>query len=66
MALLKQVKLALARECRGVVGNRTQFPALCFPEGARALDPIERKEAAVIPEPLAELGAGEPGAKCRE
>jgi hypothetical protein len=66
MALLKQMQLALDRERRRVIGYRRQLPALCFPEAGRALDPIERKEAAVVFEPLAALGADEPCAECGE
>ena len=59
MAFLKQMQLAPVRERQGVVGDHSQLPALCFPEGTRALDPIEGQEATVIFKPLARLGADE-------
>jgi hypothetical protein len=58
MALLKQVQLALVRKRQGMAGDRNQLPALCILERARALDPIQRKEAPMVLEPRARLGVG--------
>ena len=43
--------------------DRSQPPALWFLERARAFVSISRKETTVILEPLARVGAGEPGAQ---
>ena len=48
-----------------MVGKRSQLPALCILERARALDPIDRKKATVILEPLARAGAGDPARRTR-
>jgi hypothetical protein len=61
MPLLKQMQRPLVRERHGKVGNRGQLPAPGIVERARALDPIERKKAAMILESFARAGARDPG-----
>jgi hypothetical protein len=61
MTLLEQVQSPSGSEHQGVVGDRSQPPALCFLERARALGSIEREKAAMVLQPLARLGPSEPG-----